>query len=135
VRAIFIILIVFIAGIVMGFYFLGINQKSTGVGYLKGKVDIGPLCPVERAYSNDSCLPTPEIYREWPIAVYSADNNVMIAEIVPDASGTYSIELPAGKYIVDLEKPHRFGKNLPAEITIRENETTLLDIHIDTGIR
>ncbi len=134
-RSISILLFVFIAGIIIGFYFLEINQKSSGVGYLKGKVDIGPLCPVEKAYNNDSCLPTPQIYREWPIAVYSADNNVRIAEIVPYANGTYSIKLPPGRYIVDLEKPHRFGKNLPAEITIRENETTILDIHIDTGIR
>jgi len=59
----------------------------------------------------------------------------MVAWIHPDSEGAYKIELPAGRYVVDLEKQHMFGKSLPAYIDIRSGETTTLNITIDTGIR
>ncbi len=130
-RPVFVILgvLIFLA---LSIYFYETNQK--GMGYLTGKVDIGPLCPVEKP-SDDTCKPSPEMYRQWPIGVYRVDKGTKVADIVPDVNGTYWIELPPGKYVVDLEIEHRSGKNLPAVVTIRENETTVFDIHIDTGIR
>ena len=63
------------------------------------------------------------------------DKKTKIAQIEPAVDGNYKVELPAGTYVIDLEKQHMFGKNLPATVTIRTGETTTLDIDIDTGIR
>jgi len=51
--------------------------------------------------------------------------------------GSFSTALAPGNYKVLLDnEQNRIGSsNLPEEITIISNETTLLNIHIDTGIR
>ncbi|MFH0836343.1 MAG: hypothetical protein V1834_04245 [Candidatus Micrarchaeota archaeon] len=110
------------------------QQNAAGKGVLQGTISIGPLCPVERIPPDPACKPAEETFNAWPIAVYDS-GKTKITEIKPDANGYYEIELPAGEYIVDLEKEHQFGSNLPAEVTINANETAALDIDIDTGIR
>lgn len=104
-------------------------------GFLEGKVTIGPLCPVEKFPPDPACEPTEETYRAWPIVVWTADKKTKIAKIQPNVDGNYKIDLPEGSYIVDLDKQHMFGKNLPATIDIEPSKTTILDIDIDTGIR
>lgn len=112
------------------------GSEAAGKGLLQGRVSIGPLCPAERPPPDPGCLPTEETYKAWPIAVWTEDKKTMVALLQPDLDGAYEIELPPGSYVVDLEKQHRFGSsNLPARIDIRQNETTTLNIDIDTGIR
>jgi hypothetical protein len=107
------------------------------LGRLEGKVSIGPLCPVERIPPDPNCLPTNETYKAWPIGIWTPSKVIEVARIQPSPpDGTYRLELPAGTYIADLEKPQTFGaRNLPATITIKPGETTMLNIDIDTGIR
>lgn len=112
-----------------------VTEKVTEKGFLQGKVVIGPICPVERVQPGTGCQPTEETYKAWPIAVYTTDRKTIIALIEPDLDGTYKIELPAGDYVVDLQKQHMFGSNLPATVTIKKEETAILNIDIDTGIR
>ena len=109
--------------------------KNSEKGFLEGKITIGPLCPVESYPPDPRCQPTEETYKAWPIAVYTSDKKTKVAQIEPLINGTYKIELPGGEYIVDLEKQHMFGKNLPATVIIKKGEITMLNIDIDTGIR
>lgn len=139
----------FLTGIIIGVIFISgcIYQQNYGLekkGFLKGKVTIGPLCPVvQKPPSNQSCQPSEETYRAWPVAIWRVDRIIWfdrktkVARIQPEVNGTYKTKLPAGKYIVDLEKkPLRTGSsNLPVTVTIRPLETTKLDIEIDTGVR
>jgi len=111
------------------------KQVSNEKGTLIGKVTIGPLCPVERFPPDPRCQPTEETYKAWPIAIYTSDKKTRFAQIQPNLDGAYKIELIAGSYVVDLEKQHRFGKNLPMTVTIKPGEITTLNIDIDTGIR
>jgi len=104
-------------------------------GLLEGKVTIGPLCPVENVPPDPACQPTQETYNSWPIVVWTSDKKTKVARIEPELNGNYLIDLPEGSYLVDLDKQHMFGKNLPATIVIEPNETSLLNIDIDTGIR
>ncbi len=113
-----------------------VPNVTQGKGTLTGKVMIGPLCPVERYPPDPMCKPTADTYKAWPIAVWSPNKVYKVAEIKPDLNGTYSLELPVGTYVVDLMNKQTFGaRNLPATITIRAQETTTLNIDIDTGIR
>lgn len=132
----------YLSGIIVFLLFsVGCNQvivQDSGTGILKGKVSIGPLCPVETDPPDPGCLPTEETYKSWPVAVFSADGKQLIAHLQPELDGTYEVEVPAGKYKIDLEN-HQFSgvgsSNLPTIIEINMADTTRLDIDIDTGIR
>ena len=104
-------------------------------GLLEGKVTIGPLCPVETIPPDPACQPTQETYNSWPIVIWTSDKKTKVARIDPELDGNYLIDLPKGNYLVDLDKQHMFGINLPETIVIEPNETSILNIDIDTGIR
>lgn len=104
-------------------------------GLLTGAVTIGPLCPVESDPPDPNCQITEETYKDYPIAVYTSDKKSKLGQIQPNVDGSYSLELPIGSYLVDLEKQHLFGTTLPVNVKIGENETSILNIDIDTGIR
>jgi len=104
-------------------------------GYLEGKVTIGPLCPVETVPPDPACQPSQDTYEAWPIIIWTADKKTKIGTIEPELDGSYLIQIPEGTYVIDLDKQHRFGKNLPVKIEIVPFETLILNIDIDTGIR
>jgi hypothetical protein len=106
-------------------------------GTLNGKILIGPLCPVVTDPPNPGCQPTAETYKAYPVSVWTSDMKVKIATLAPALDGTYSASLPAGKWIVYLEKDPMGvgGSNLPVTITVTEGSHITLDIDIDTGIR
>ena len=104
-------------------------------GFLQGKITIGPLCPVERIPPEPSCQPTEETYKAWQVVIYASGKKTKIAQIEPSLDGTYKIELPVGDYVVDFEKQHAFARNLPETVTIKNGETEVLNINIDTLIR
>jgi hypothetical protein len=115
---------------------LAASCAKQGVGTLEGKVNIGPLCPVERNPPEPRCQPNAETYNSWPIAVFSADKHKLIAPLPINADGTYRLQLPTGSYAVDLQRKVGIGgSNLPLQFIITSGETTVLDINIDTGIR
>ncbi|MDP4290108.1 MAG: hypothetical protein Q8908_03420 [Bacteroidota bacterium] len=120
--------------------FLSCTKQTmmSGEGVLKGKISIGPLCPVETIPPLPQCLPTRDTYNAWATAVWTTDKTRKITTIIPNLDGTYMVDLPSGNYIVDFAsvQTNRFGAgNLPALITIDDKDTTKLDISIDTGIR
>ena len=111
------------------------NSPVLKNGVVSGNITIGPLCPVQTIPPDPNCLPTQETYNAWPIAIWTTDKKTKIGLIQPKSDGTFEFELFEGSCIVDLDKQHLFGSNLPATIKIHPNETTLLNIDIDTGIR
>lgn len=113
--------------------FAACPEVKTGV--LRGKVTIGPLCPVERMPPDPNCQPTEATYRAWQIAVYTLDKKTKITQIEPNLDGSYQIGLPAGKYLIDFEQEQAFGRSLPTTVIIKKDETKVLNIDIDTGIR
>ena len=122
-------------------FIAGCNQQQipdSGTGFLRGKISIGPLCPVETNPPDHGCLPTEETYKAWPVAVFSVDGKQLVAQLQPQLDGTYEVEVTDGKYMINLENQQQQavgGSNLPAIVEINMADTTLLDIDIDTGIR
>ena len=114
------------------------EQNGYGIaGVLKGKISIGPLCPVETIPPQPGCTPTAETYKAWSTAVWKLNKTTKVATLTPTLDGNYIITLPSGKYRIDFDTNVSFhsGSNLPTQITILPNDTTLFDITIDTGIR
>jgi hypothetical protein len=77
-----------------------ITNPTLGTGVLEGKVWIGPLPggPPEKLG-----LPyPPEIYQPRKVMVYDADHIKLVKPVDITEKGYYSVELPAGKYTVDI---------------------------------
>jgi hypothetical protein len=109
-------------------------RNNQNVGFLQGQVTIGPNCPVET--QDDPCLPDPSLYASHKLLIIDASGNT-VQEVRMDSSGHYRTELPSGTYIVDFV-PHDIGLRgtfKPPQAQIREGQTTILNIQIDTGIR
>lgn len=104
------------------------------VGFLEGKVEIGPLCPVEPCNLTQDQIA--QAYEARKIIVYTSDRSSIVAIVSLDKIGNYKIALSPGRYVVDI---NRIGidssADVPREITIETGKTVRLDIRIDTGIR
>lgn len=109
------------------------NPKEHGI--LQGKVRVGPLSPVVQEGVPE---PTPDasVYSSRQIVIFSQDGNKEIAKVPIRPDGSYSIELPTGKYLVDINHSGiDFSKDLPVVVEIKKDQIYTLDIDIDTGIR
>jgi len=114
------------------------KKMITGSGVLKGKISIGPLCPVQRDPPDPGCLPTKQTFVAWATAVWTENKKTKIALLDPSLDGNYQVELPAGNYILDFDVSRTNGiggSNLPSTISITNSDTTIFNINIDTGIR
>ena len=116
----------------------GCNKLFTrDAGFLEGKISIGPICPVEKDPPDPACLPTAETYKAYPVGVWTSGGRRKVAVLDPSPDGTYRSELDEGSYLIVLERD-RSGigaSNLPVEVTVISESTTILNIEIDTGIR
>ena len=110
------------------------STQNSAIGYLQGKVSIGPICPVES--EDDPCLPDPSLYSSHKLVILRS-NGESVKHVAIHGDGTYRTDLAPGTYGVDFT-PHDIGipgSFEPPEAIVREGETTILNIEIDTGIR
>ena len=104
-------------------------------GTLEGHVTIGPLVPVMREGELEP-TPAPEVYSSRQIVIYAQDGRTEITRVQIDAEGNYRVTLPAGTYVVDINRIGiDRGIDLPKTVEIVSGQVTRLDVEIDTGIR
>lgn len=110
---------------------------SSDIGFLEGKISIGPICPVERDPPDPGCLPTADTYKAYPVSVWTSNGRRKIIQINPELDGSYKTDLEPGNYLIILEtgRSNIGSSNLPVEVTIISDNVTTLNIDIDTGIR
>ena len=100
-------------------------------GRLFGVVTIGPNCP-----GPQDCPTPPSAYRERKILIYNADRSRLLFTVDIDTTGAFLIDLPPAGYIADLRGAGiDRTTDLPATVQIRANQSTRLDVRIDTGLR
>jgi len=103
-------------------------------GTIKGKVDVGPICPVER--EGVPCPVPPEAYTSREVILYAADGVTVITRMHFLSDGTYSFQVQPGTYILNIPSQGIGGaKDLPKTITLKSGETVEVNFSIDTGIR
>lgn len=104
------------------------------VGLIKGKVSVGPICPVERP--GVPCPVPPEAYTSREVILYAANGTTAIKRMHFAADGTYHFEVPAGIYVLDIPRQGIGGSSdLPKTLTVSSDETLEVNFSIDTGIR
>jgi hypothetical protein len=103
-------------------------------GLLSGKVNVGPLTPVESVVV-PAPIPPPEVFTTRGITLHK-ENGALVKTLYFEPDGTYSISLPVGTYRVELIPTGiDHASELPAVVSIQENQNTILNISIDTGMR
>jgi hypothetical protein len=104
---------------------------SVKTGILKGKVSIGPLCPVEPC---PVAIANPYASRA---IIINKQTGELLFSIPLDEDGSFETEIAAGNYNLDLSDCSFLGcrYSLPKTIKIEENKTAEINIDIDTGIR
>ena len=111
------------------------TPASEEKGVLEGHVTIGPLVPVVQEGEPEP-TPAPEVYASRQIVIYAQDGQTEITRVRIDAKGNYRVTLPAGTYVVDINRIGiDRGIDLPAPVQIVGGQTIHLDVEIDTGIR
>lgn len=119
--------------------FISCDGGSPASGTLTGQITIGPLQPVERPGSSPPV--PPEVFTSRRVVVYDeAGKNplkeINIEQIDQSATGQYSVMLKAGKYTVDINHSGiDHSSDVPRVVVIEPEQTVVLNINIDTGIR
>ena len=99
--------------------------------HISGAVTAGPMCPVMQ-----EGVPCPDQpVASAKILIIDGDGEV-VAEVVTDVNGLYSVDLPPGSYqLMPQAAEGLMGTAAPAEVTIAANSTTVVEFSYDTGIR
>lgn len=105
----------------------GINME-VGKGKLSGKVTRGPISPIE-----GEGIPSEEPASGIKLVILNQGGQE-IESVVTDNEGKYNAILPPGFYRIEMPSGG-WTKDLPATVTVTENEETHFNVRIDTGIR
>ncbi len=105
-------------------------------GFLEGHLRILAYKEVELAEGNPPKFST-ENYREYPLIILSQDGKKEVARVTADENGKYRVALPTGDYILDVQgrQPKGHVRAKPQPFTVASNQTVLVDMNIDTGVR
>ncbi len=107
----------------------GIAPYDSGI---RGKVMLGPTCPVQRIPPDPACADKP--YRTL-VAIFRASDPVHAFVLTESgADGTFSAALPPGEYTIGAGESYlpRCGQ---AQVTVEPGKYASADISCDTGIR
>jgi len=112
------------------------GRASGDVGYLEGRVGIGPLTPVERI-GVPTPTPSAELCSGIGLTVFESDGTTEVARFQLRPDCTFSFALSPGSYVVWLRFASgiQFSKDLPKTVKVERGETTRLEFSVDTGIR
>jgi hypothetical protein len=100
-------------------------------GILKGKVTIGPLCPVEPCPATIS-----NPYTSRAIILQNQTGEFFLPVILQE-DGSFETEIGVGTYTLSLSECSFLGcsRSLPRTAKIEAGKDTEVEINIDTGIR
>jgi hypothetical protein len=105
------------------------SQRPISYGIIQGQVTVGPLCSLEPCDKSQNLT-------GYHLAFTNNGRTYYYAPL--SANGNFSIKLEVGSYVVIMEPSCQWlGCNqvFPKNLDVLTNETIVLNISIDTGIR
>ena len=113
----------------------GMQEKAL----IQGGVTIGPLTPVQRV--GECPTASPEVFFSRKLMIYDESGQKLVREVYftqigNSTNGYYAAKVGAGTYTIDIN--HNGidrAEGLPKKITVIADETIIIDVKIDTGIR
>ncbi|HKS31227.1 MAG TPA: carboxypeptidase-like regulatory domain-containing protein, partial [Chthoniobacterales bacterium] len=104
-------------------------------GFLEGHLKIILSREVDLADSPPGPI-TAGTYVQYPLIVLSQDRKREVARVTADKNGNYRVELPAGDYVLDVQRRPRIRvRAMPQPFTVTSGQTVHLDMDLDMGIR
>ncbi|OGZ34603.1 MAG: hypothetical protein A2174_00790 [Candidatus Portnoybacteria bacterium RBG_13_41_18] len=115
--------------------FILLKPENTAPGNIEGKVSVAPVCPLVEL--DKPCISSPADYLDRMVFVKDAKDGKIIDRKLIDSNKSYRFEIAPGKYIIDIEQKEGLGigGNVPAEVSVKPQETTNFDIVIDTELK
>jgi len=110
-------------------------QRPAANGVLQGHLSIFSLTPVQ---PDDATLPgvTAETYKNYLLVVLTQDGKKEVARLTADEHGNFRVMLPPGAYILDVyDRVRKHVRAKPQLFAVLSNQTTRVDLQMDTGIR
>ncbi|MBV9349588.1 MAG: carboxypeptidase regulatory-like domain-containing protein [Patescibacteria group bacterium] len=111
------------------------RPKNENTGLVKGKIVLGPVCPVERIPPDPACSPKGFVSR---ITATSVSGGATVTySTVSDANGYFSMTLAQGTYDIEGVNAQQVSlpRCAPEEITVMPGRTLSVSLYCDTGIR
>jgi hypothetical protein len=107
---------------------------KSGMGELKGKVDIGPVCPQE------PCNPTPErlkqIYDSYQVVIMDTATEKILFKIPIRQDATFNMKLSTGHYVARIKPISGEGfRTYNKRISVIKGKITDIFLTYDTGLR
>jgi hypothetical protein len=110
-----------------------INAAPTG--FVEGHLKIVSPKEVELADGSPPATSAGN-YAEYPLIIWSRDEQKEITRITADRNGHYRIGLPVGDYILDVQgRAPGHVRAKPQQFTVVSNQIVRVDMDIDTGVR
>ena len=113
------------------FKFIATSTQIIDSG-IRGKVTIGPTCPVERVPADPNCADKPFQ------AGFNIKNNAgqIIKAFTSDANGVFSAELPSGIFVItNIPAPGTYPRFSSQNITVLPGKYLDLNLQFDSGLR
>lgn len=108
------------------------TPTPSGPPNVRGHVQAGPVCPVEREPPDPRCAPRP-VAAMLQISDAHGSN---AASVVSDATGNFSVALPPGDYTLTAQPVSGLmGTPAPITFTVTAGSPVDLTVEYDTGIR
>jgi hypothetical protein len=102
-------------------------------GKIKGKVILGPTCPVERIPPDPQCAPRP--YQATIFIYKTTDTAKPYKTLSTTASGTFMAALDPGTYILNVQRKGFYPRCQNAQVEVLPNKVKKVTVSCDTGIR
>lgn len=107
----------------------GILPYNSGV---RGSVQLGPTCPVERIPPEPQCAPKPY---STLISIYRKGSSYVFINTKSDANGHFEASMPPGEYTVAADGGNTLPRCSPVSLVVEPNLYASTTIYCDTGIR
>lgn len=110
------------------------SSNASPAGFVAGHLNIVSAEGVELADGNERAI-APKDYAKYQLIVLAQDGKE-ITRVTADSDGNYRVALPPGDYVMDVQGRARgHVRAQPKRFTVVSNQTTRVDLNIDTGNR
>lgn len=110
------------------------NAVNKGNGTVRGKVSLGPNCPVVKDPLDPACADKPYKTTVQVIEINSP-KSAPVATVETNSQGIYTISLPVGEYGLQPIGGNPLPRCETKEVTVASNATQTVNLSCDTGIR
>lgn len=103
---------------------------NPGTGTLSGTVSfVGTPCPQPKGPPCDGAYPS------YEVVVYAADGTTEVARTRTGTDGTFSLDLPEGKYAIFTQAGPMEKDRARTDVTVSRDALAKVALRVDTGVR